>query len=123
MAKTKVFVSFDFDNDQALKNLLLGQAKNSDSPFDVTDLSLKEEQPQAQWEQKALAAIKRSDVVVTVLGAKTHSASGVKKEIAMAIEEKKNRFQIQPQDESRTPVEGGGKKYDWTWDNLKKLLA
>ena len=33
MAKTKVFVSFDFDNDKALKEFIVGQAKNSDSPI------------------------------------------------------------------------------------------
>ena len=49
MAKKRVFVSFDFDNDLSLKNLLVGQARNEDSPFDVTDFSLKESHPEADW--------------------------------------------------------------------------
>jgi len=49
MAKTRVFVSFDFDNDQALKTFIIGQAKNPGSPFEVTDGSLEEAQPQGEW--------------------------------------------------------------------------
>lgn len=45
MTKKKVFISFDFDNDLKLKNLLAGQAKLSDSPFEISDWSLKEAAP------------------------------------------------------------------------------
>lgn len=38
MAKKKVFVSFDFDNDKTLKDFIIGQAKLEDSPFEVSDL-------------------------------------------------------------------------------------
>jgi len=39
MIKTKprVFISFDFDNDKALKDFLVGQSKNTDSPFEISD--------------------------------------------------------------------------------------
>lgn len=37
--KKKVFVSFDFDNDARLKDFIIGQAKNPDSPFEVSDYS------------------------------------------------------------------------------------
>lgn len=33
MAKTRTFISFDYDHDSDLKSLLVGQAKNDDSPF------------------------------------------------------------------------------------------
>ena len=42
MAKKKVFVSFDLDNDMILKEFIIGQAKLADSPFEVTDVSLQE---------------------------------------------------------------------------------
>ncbi len=42
MAKTRTFISFDYDHDSDLKLLLVGQAKNSDSPFEITDMSIKE---------------------------------------------------------------------------------
>lgn len=41
--KVRVFISFDYDHDVDLKNLLVGQAKNEDSPFEITDMSAKEE--------------------------------------------------------------------------------
>lgn len=31
--KQRVFISFDYDNDNDLKNLLVGQAKSTDSPL------------------------------------------------------------------------------------------
>jgi hypothetical protein len=57
MAKTKVFVSFDFDNDKVLRDFIIGQAKLPDSPFEVSDYSLKEAAPQKDWERKANTAI------------------------------------------------------------------
>jgi len=42
MAKTKVFVSFDYDHDETLKTFLVGQAKHEDSPFELADWSIKE---------------------------------------------------------------------------------
>ncbi len=41
MAK-KTFISFDYDHDSDLKNLLVGQSKNPDSPFEIADYSVKE---------------------------------------------------------------------------------
>ena len=41
MAEKPVFVSFDFDNDRALKDFIIGQSKLADSPFEVVDNSLK----------------------------------------------------------------------------------
>ena len=40
--KKRVFISFDYDHDLDLKNLLVGQAKNEDSPFEIADFSIKE---------------------------------------------------------------------------------
>ena len=61
MAKTKVFVSYDFDNDKILYNFIIGQAKLPDSPFQVSDHSLKEAAPEKGWEVKARTAIRLSD--------------------------------------------------------------
>ena len=84
MAKKRVFVSFDFDNDKILKEFIVGQAKLPDSPFEVIDTSLKEEAPMKTWEDKARAAIQRSDMVVVMVGRSTHKAPGVLKEVQMS---------------------------------------
>jgi hypothetical protein len=56
--RKRVFVSFDFDNDQALKNLLIGQSRNKLTNFDLADWSLKEAAPQRTWESAARTRIK-----------------------------------------------------------------
>ena len=125
MAKKRVFVSFDFDNDRALRDFIIGQAKLPDSPFDVADHSLKEAAPQKDWEAKARRAIARSEVVIVMLGSRTRWASGVLKEVRMANELSKPRFQIIGyQRGSRDwAVQGAGRVHRWNWDSLKKLLA
>jgi hypothetical protein len=125
MAKTNVFVSFDFDNDKVLRNFIIGQAKLPDSPFEVSDYSLKEAAPQKDWERKAHAAISRTDKFIVMLGSKTRTAPGVKKEVAMAKSLGKTRFQIIGyKNGSRDwAVPDAGVTYSWNWDNLKKLLA
>lgn len=124
MAKKKVFVSFDFDNDKALKDFIIGQAKLNDSPFEVTDMSLKEASPEKDWLAKARAAIGRSEVFIVMLGPKTKSAPGVLKEVKIANELNKTKFQIIGYRDGKEEwaVPNGGRVYKWDWDNLKKLL-
>lgn len=125
MAKTKVFVSFDFDNDKTLYEFIIGQARLPDSPFEVSDHSLKEAAPERDWEIKARAAISRADKFIVMLGPKTRSAPGVKKEVAMAKDLGKTRFQIigYRNGSSDWAVPDAGVTYSWNWENLKKLLV
>jgi hypothetical protein len=124
MKKKRVFISFDFDNDRALRDFMLGQAKLPDSPFDIVDHSLKEAAPQNDWEVKAQAAIARSDLVVVMVGAFTHRAQGVLKEIAMARSAGISIVQIIGYKKGEyTQVPNAGRLYAWNWANLKKLLS
>ena len=124
MAKKRVFVSFDFDNDKVLKDFIIGQSRLTDSPFEVIDTSLKEAAPIKTWEDKARAAIKRSDIVVVMVGPKTHKAPGVLKEVGMAREEGMPIVQvIGYKDGNYIAVPNAGRLYAWNWDNLKKLLG
>ena len=125
VTKRRVFVSFDFDRDRVLKDFIIGQAKLPDSPFEVTDHSLKEAAPQRDWEAKALLAIRRSEKFVVMLGPKTRYAAGVRKEIAMAKLLGKQRFQIigYRMGTRSWAVVDGGAVYSWNWPSLKKLLA
>ncbi len=124
MAKKRVFVSFDFDNDKVLKDFIIGQSRLADSPFEVIDTSLKEAAPMKIWEDKARAAIKRSDIVVVMVGPKTHKAPGVLKEVGMAREEGIPIVQvIGYKDGHYTAVPNAGRLYAWNWDNMKKLLG
>lgn len=124
MRKKRVFVSFDFDNDRALKAFIIGQSRLPDSPFEVIDHSLKEAAPEANWQLKAEAAIQRSEIVVVMVGPSAHRASGVLKEVAMARRNAKPIVQvIGYKDGNYTPVPHAGRLYRWNWENLKKLLG
>ena len=124
MAKKPVFVSFDFDNDKVLKEFIIGQSKHSDSPFEVIDHSLKEAAPERDWAEKARRAIRRSEIVLVMVGPETHKASGVLKEVAMAREEDRKVVQIIGyKDGNYKSVPDAGRLYAWNWANLKTLLS
>lgn len=125
MAKKKVFISFDYDNDSALKELLVGQAKNTDSPFELADWSIKEHIDE-NWKAKAKTRIKQVDVVVVICGLNTNTATGVSAELKIAQAENipyfllagyKDKSNIKP-----TAALATDKLYTWTWDNLKALI-
>ena len=121
--KPRVFVSFDFDNDKILKDFIAGQSKLSDSPFEISDWSMKEAAPQANWEAEARARINRSDMVIVMVGTKTDKAPGVLKEVKIARALKKPIYQIIGyKNGNYTPVPNAGRLYSWNWDNLKKLF-
>jgi hypothetical protein len=123
LRKIRVFVSFDFDNDRVLKDFIIGQSKNPDSPFAVTDWSMKEAAPETSWEQEAKARITRADLIIVMVGPRTHRATGVLKELAIARELGKPIVQIIGyRDGQYTAVPGAGRLYRWNWENLKQLL-
>ncbi len=84
MSKKRAFISFDFDHDKKLRDFMAAQAKNPNSPFEMADWSMKEAAPQRNWEDKAEARIKRSEIVIVMVGKYTHRAAGVLKEVGMA---------------------------------------
>ncbi len=125
MAKKRAFISFDYDHDLDLKNLLVGQARNPDTPFEIVDLSIKQAISKA-WKDKARAKIKGCDVVIVICGEYTSAAAGVAAELAIAREEfvshfllcgRSNKTCVKP-----TTALGTDKIYNWTWDNLKALI-
>ena len=68
--KTPVFISFDYDHDAALKEFLVGQAKNENSPFFIRDWSIKRET--RRWKVEARNRIQRSKVVIAICGRHRH---------------------------------------------------
>jgi hypothetical protein len=126
MGKKKVFISFDYDHDETLKNFLVGQAKLDDSPFELADWSIKEH-IDGDWKAKARTRIKSVDIVVVLCGEHTGTASGVSAELSIAKEEGipyfllagySEKTNIRPKAASSTD-----KLYNWTWPNLKALIG
>lgn len=125
MAKKRVFISFDYDHDSDLKTLLVGQAKNPDSPFEITDMSIKEIISE-NWKANARRRIKGCDVVIVICGEKTNTATGVSAELKIAQEEKIDYFLLKGRANKTCvkPIQANSadKIYNWTWDNLKILI-
>ncbi len=123
--KVKVFISFDYDHDVDLKNLLVGQAKNDDSPFEITDMSVKEELT-GDWKEKVRTRIKKVDQVIVICGEHTDTANGVAAEVKITQEEEKPYFLLWGRSDETCVKPKNAKDedkiYKWTWDNLKKLL-
>jgi hypothetical protein len=124
MRKARAFVSFDFDNDRALKDFIIGQSRLPDSPFEVVDVSLKEAAPERDWQGRARRAIAGADIVLVMVGPQTHRALGVLKEVAIARELGVKMVQIIGYSSGDyTAVPNAGRLYRWSWPNLKTLLA
>ena len=84
MADPRAFISFDYDNNLAEKNLFVGQIKNSLTPFSAQDWSSKEPLPQSTWEKELKEKIGKCHLMIVLVGQSMGSATGVEKEIAFA---------------------------------------
>ncbi|APG29105.1 hypothetical protein A7E78_11030 [Syntrophotalea acetylenivorans] len=126
MAKSKVFISFDYDNDSDLKTLLIGQSKNEDTPFEISDWSVKEH-IQGDWKEKVRAKLRRVDQVAVICGEHTHTATGVSAEVKLAQEEGVPYFLLKGRANNTCTkpkaAKTSDKLYKWTWDNLKALVG
>lgn len=124
-AKARVFISFDYDHDADLKNLLVGQARNEDSPFEIADWSVKEELT-GDWKQKVRERIKKVSHVIVICGEYTDTASGVSTEIRIAQDESVDYFLLWGRSDKRcvkpAAASASDNIYNWTWDNLGSLL-
>ena len=117
--KKRAFISFDFDNDIQLKNLLSGQAKNPDTPFFYDDWSVKEPFPQNTWKSDVRTKIKQCDFVMVLIGPNTYQCSGVLEEIKIANEENIPTLGIYEQGMNYYVPNGLGKRFiSWTWSNI-----
>jgi hypothetical protein len=122
----RIFTAFDYDHDEQLKHLLIGQSRNPDTPFELSDWSVKEPFP-LNWQARVRDKIRRVDQVIVLCGRYTDQATGVSTELSIARDEKKPYFLLagyadQPctKPASALPTD---KMYRWTWDNLKALIS
>jgi len=126
MAGKRAFISFDFDHDEDLRTLLVGQAKNPDTPFEITDWSVKEAMT-GDWKEKARRRIRQVDLVIVVCGEYTHTATGVSAELNIARDEKKPYFLLWGRKDKTctkpTAAAATDKIYTWSWDGLKALIG
>ena len=125
-SKKRVFICFDFDHDEGAKTMLAGQAKQSDSPFDFTDASVKGHLT-GDWKDKVRRRMDNIDSVIVLCGEQTHKATGVAAELTIAQEEAKSYFLLAAYADRTctkpTSALSGDKVFEWTWPNLKTLIG
>lgn len=126
MSPKRTFISFDFDHDEDLRNLLVGQAKNPDSSFSILNWSIKEPLT-GNWKEKVRDRIRRTDLTIVICGEWTHTATGVADELKITQEESKPYFLLWGRNgkdcTKPTSALPSDKIYSWTWDNLKLLIG
>ena len=121
----RAFISFDFDHDEDLRNLLVGQAKNPDTPFNIQDYSVREPMS-GDWKEKVRSRIRRTDLTIVICGQWTHIASGVAAELSITREEGNPYFLLEGRSDKActkpTSALPKDKMYKWTWEYLKLLI-
>lgn len=126
MAKTRLFISYDYDNDAVLKEFLVGQSMLADSPFEFADASVQAHLT-GDWKEKVRGRISRADQVAVICGLHTDRATGVAAEVTIARDLRKPYFLLagykDKNNKRPSTALPSDKLYTWTWDNLKTLIA
>ena len=126
MVTKSAFISFDYDNDNDLRGNLVAQAKNPESPFSITDWSVKELIDE-NWRKEVRDLIRRVDLTFVICGEHTHCEAGVAAEVTIAREEGKPYFLLKRRKRMTCKKPRTARKSDkmhrWTWENLKNIIA
>ena len=123
MADTKtVFIAFAKE-DEGTRTMFSGQRVHSKTPFEFTDMSVKEPYKD-EWKKRVRTRIKRSHGVIALISASTPKAKGQLWEITCAVEEGKKLLGIWIEDGYRTkPAEmGGAPCKTWSWDTIADFV-
>lgn len=122
--KRRIFISFAIE-DASLRDLLVGQAKNDQSPFEFVDMSVKEPWDSA-WKTKCRTKIKGCDGMIAIVTENTPKADGQLWEIKCATEEgvpvkgiwghSSDRLSLLPSVLNEISIT------NWTWVNISNWL-
>jgi MTH538 TIR-like domain (DUF1863) len=122
MASKVVFIAFAKE-DESSRNLFTGQRVHPDTPFEFTDMSVKEPYS-SEWKEKVRTRVRRSDGVIALISSSTPKASGQLWEIKCAVEEKRPLLGIWLEEGYRTKptAMGSAPCKTWTWDNVANFI-
>lgn len=120
----RIFISFAIE-DENLRDLLKGQARNKNSPFEFVDMSVK--QPwDSKWKTNCRIRIKGCDGVISIITKNTKNADGQIWEMKCAKEEGIPIIGIYGNDDHSgvsIPTECGYiKLVDWAWFNISSWI-
>lgn len=121
----RIFTSFDYDHDESLRTMLVGQSRHKDTPFEICDWSVKEPFT-GDWKKKARERIRKCQQMIVICGVHTDTATGVSAELEIAQEEGIPYFLLKGYGDKTCykpkAAKSTDKIYNWTWDNLKLLI-
>ena len=120
----RVFISFAIE-DKTLRDFLVGQARNEQSPFEFVDMSVKQPWDSA-WRTKCRTRIKGCDGCLIIVTKNTKNADGQLWEISCAKEEAVPRRGIWGHANDKPaslPAELDGVRIvNWTWQNIANWI-
>lgn len=120
----RIFIAFAME-DVRSRDFLVGQGRNERTPFEFTDMSVK--QPwDDEWKRRCRTRIKGCDGVIALVSRNTANAAGQIWEIQTAKEERIPLLGIYTSQTDRPSVLpnvlAGVAVRDWTWANIKAFL-
>ena len=121
MSTLNIFVSFEFDKDNDLKNNFYEQAREL-TQHRVRNCSLNEAYPDETWRRRAQEAIRECDVVVVLIGEDTHNAQGVIVETDIARSMNKPVIQVRPQGRTYNGLTRLEEPISWKWRVINAKL-
>jgi hypothetical protein len=129
MAKKKIFISYDYDNDKHYKNLLVAWDKNSEFDFGFSDQSadVSIQSTDAAAIKRAISAkINAATYFLCLVGSKTSKSSWVTWEIEKAKDLKKKLVAVKISSGNTTPSgllnAGASWAMSFTFDAIKKAI-
>jgi hypothetical protein len=119
----RIFIAFAVE-DIRTRDLLVGQAKNDNSPFEFVDMSVKTPW-ETDWESKCRTKIKGCDGLIALISKNTSLATGQLFEIKTAEEEKiPVMLMYSSNDRPTLPYPLNSRLINvWSWANIKSFLS
>jgi hypothetical protein len=129
MATNKVFIGYDYDNDKAVKDRLLGWDANKEFDFSSYDRSfdVAVDSPGAAAIKQDLAArIGDASYFLYIVGKESYRSGWVAWEVRKAVELKKKLVAVKTDSINNSPTSLQGVGASWTtmfdFDSIKKAI-
>ena len=120
----RIFISFAIE-DKTYRDLLVGQAKNENSPFEFVDMSVK--QPwDDNWKTRCRTRIRGCDGVIALVSKNTAEGTGALWEVNRAKEEEipvRGVYCTTDNRPNTLPKEFTGiRVVNWSWENIAAFI-
>lgn len=124
MTTNRIFIAFAVEDEWA-RDYLVGQARNENSPFSFTDMSVKEPWDDA-WKRRCRTRISGCDGLIAMISKSTRHADGQLWEIGCALDEGVPVLGIYTTKDDRPGtlpvILRGVRVKDWSWANIGSFL-